>query len=164
MRQDNSNLKPTDDREVILSLTIIAAFFKLGACKDLWQVLHTSGAIISGSSALSRICNNNIIPGDLDLYVSKFGNFEVLRHFLALNEYASLVTAPDTENPYSGSMISSMETFHHHSGRTVQIVYSSNHSALAPVLEFDTTLLMNFISADNIVCLYSDLTLNEIGK
>ncbi len=165
LRKEDTNFSTMDNGEVIESLTTIAAFFKLGTCEDLRQVLRTSSAVISGSSALSRLCSNNIIPGDLDLYVSRFDNFEVLRHFLALNEYASVVNAPNTDNLYPGSMISSMETFHHHhSGKTVQVIYSTNHSALAPVLEFDTTLLMNFINADNIVCLYPDLTMNEIGE
>ena len=105
-------------------------------------------------------------PNDLDFYVRKFADCQAFRKYLFSMEY-SLLLEPDAplDSRYSSRLIERVETFHHSKKpRGIQVVYSFSQAALAPILDFDSTLLMNFVSADCIVSFHPDLTLQNMGK
>ncbi|KAH6909731.1 hypothetical protein BKA70DRAFT_1425458 [Coprinopsis sp. MPI-PUGE-AT-0042] len=49
---------------------------------------------------------------------------------------------------------------HQKYGTRVKIVHATTNSSLPPILTFSTTLVMNWITHDTVVCAYPDLTLN----
>lgn len=154
-----------DTDEVISSLTVLGTYFCLIESGDLRETMKHTGALISGSAVLQRITGDDWVPKDLDFYVSKYADFEALRSFLACNGYLSVMEdVVNVSSVYTSGLIQNVETFHHStSRRVIQVIYSSNYSAFAPILAFDSTLLMNYIGADRIVCVYPDLTINRIG-
>lgn len=148
-------------------LSNLSGYFRLRGTLDLRHALRISGAVISGSAALLAICRANFLPNDLDLYVSEFDDFNMLREFLSSCGYASVMerrTGPSSSQ-YSTKFISRVETFtNEKQTRVIQVIYSVRHAAIAPILNFHSTLLMNYVSAENVVCLYPTLTLIREGK
>lgn len=106
------------------------------------------------------------MPNDIDFYIGLNNDSEPLRHLLSSCNYAQLL---ETENPltqqYTGRSIKRVDTYHHDTElRRIHVIYTSSQSPLAPILDFDSTLLMNYISADNLVSLYPSHVIASLGK
>ncbi|KAH6902988.1 hypothetical protein BKA70DRAFT_1433961 [Coprinopsis sp. MPI-PUGE-AT-0042] len=85
------------------------------------------------------------------------------------------IISMSTRNQYGGDedfhssfvIPSSIEAFYHldheETGYRVSIVQSRSMSAIAPILGYHSTILMNWISWDGISCLYPALTMDYLG-
>ena len=136
--------------------SLAAPFFSSGTI--LQEILRTCDAVISGSSALHfllPITTTTWKPNDLDLYVPHRYMRELTIRLQNLG-YQQLPLNPHTS--YSSPHILAVHKFALRE-KIIDVIMSSTSAAFSPIFLFDSTAVMNFISADEIFSAYPDLTL-----
>ncbi|KAI5982957.1 hypothetical protein EDD15DRAFT_2110694, partial [Pisolithus albus] len=149
---------------------LVRAYLKLRVCAVgeryfsggavLFHMLHTCDAIISGSTALHILLPEDgtpWIPRDLDLYVPEATSGRLLSQ-LALEGYTSAGDVDLTMPGYPHGQ-ASRQVVLTKGAKAIDIIVSSTCSAIGPILQFHSTAVMNFISADTIFSCYPSLTL-----
>ncbi|TEB16196.1 hypothetical protein FA13DRAFT_1650826 [Coprinellus micaceus] len=147
-------------------------------------MMRSTGAILSGSAALQVVSPSlSWKPSDLDFYcgfndvqdvIYCFAgeSYEVSMAFDAPYDCKKFYTyAPASARPTnfearfrSNSCIQKVYTLvHRESEITINVIQSRSPASAAPLAFFHSTLVMNFVSADGVVCAYPDLTLSSQG-
>jgi hypothetical protein len=126
--------------------------------------------IISGSAALHALMACPWPINDVDLYCGR-GSVPAVAEFLQEHGYMNLAPVDvdgdaGASDPYlSLRTVRSVRSFCHSAHRTkIDIIESNTGSCVAPLLEFHSTPVMNWIAHDGIVSLYPDLTMQLRGK
>ncbi|KAG6849243.1 hypothetical protein H0H93_010125 [Arthromyces matolae] len=133
---------------------LLLAHFDLDG--EFLDVLHETGAVISGSSALSVINPSTFQPGDLDLYVS-WEYTQVLLDRLTNTYQMTIIPRPSVpkyeEHPGPISAVYTLQ----HGVHKVDIIESRNY-AMMPIFSFHSTAVMNCITSTSLFCAYPHLT------
>lgn len=149
------------------------------------QVMRLTGAVISGSWALAFIMGlgdgENWLPKDLDLYVAGGQACKILLgHLMECHDYdllggyytddiqgIAVPLQPPLLYTFSQGAIKCVfrlerQRFNESTGEVVvqyiDVIQSKTDQALDPILGFDQTCVMNWISATGIFCAYPSLT------
>ncbi|KAI5981833.1 hypothetical protein EDD15DRAFT_2182588 [Pisolithus albus] len=142
--------------------TVGALYFENG--KDLFDMLRTFDAVISGSTALHLLLpkrGTSWTPNDLDLYVPLHTSVELLQR-LQWEGYAIASQHPTNVAHYSYSHVHEVVVLCK-GQRKIDMVISKTATALSPIFQFHSTAVMNFVSADTVFCSYPRLTLQGLS-
>ncbi|KAF8451063.1 hypothetical protein L210DRAFT_3386289 [Boletus edulis BED1] len=121
------------------------------------QLLRHMGAVVSGSAALQILFaleNMAWSANDLDLYVLSQRRQPLVDFFETSGFTPSLLHC---SHPYCDGSICTIQSFYC-GGHKVDLIKSKIDSALSPIFEFHSTMLMNYILADSIFSAYPSLT------
>ncbi|KAG2155404.1 hypothetical protein DEU56DRAFT_750968 [Suillus clintonianus] len=118
------------------------------------KVLDRTGSLVSGSSALSLVQAEAeaVVTQDLDFYVTESFEAEVVKHFKENEGYVSkqdVVKKPE----YDSSAISKIIKLAN-GDKKIDIITTHWTCAIAPILQFHSTAVMNYVTAQSIVSLY----------
>ncbi|KAG2145275.1 hypothetical protein DEU56DRAFT_754131 [Suillus clintonianus] len=118
------------------------------------ELLDRTGTVISGSSALSLVQPKRraIVVRDLDVYTTEKFEDEVLKHFVEKERYEKKLEVP-RKTEYESTAITKIYKLQN-GQKQVDVIVSDWSCTLAPILEFHSTAVMNYITARSIVCLY----------
>ncbi|KAH6886134.1 hypothetical protein BKA70DRAFT_1123293 [Coprinopsis sp. MPI-PUGE-AT-0042] len=134
-------------------------------------MMKEQDVIISGSAALHVLMGCTWSVNDVDLYCSQ-GRVQPVTEFLQQHGYTLLApaeigeeSAVTHEEYVSLRTVGSICSFRHSVHQTkVDLIESSTCSCIAPLLEFHSTPVMNWIVFDGVVSLYPELTMELRGK
>ncbi|KAF6750462.1 hypothetical protein DFP72DRAFT_1072185 [Ephemerocybe angulata] len=126
------------------------------------NMMRTTGSVLGGSAALSMIHPNTLVPCNLDFYCP-LGNAGLVLDFFKARGYHDLsFGGRDPVSPGMGVKrvytLGSLETL-----QGVNVVESLSLSPLVPILYSPTTLVMNYVSSEAVVCCYPALTTAKKG-
>ena len=142
--------------------TMAGRFFtNITAFSKMLTDLH---AVVSGSAALHLMLApkaTNWTPRDLDIYVSYTHEISIYARMLDFGYFIVQEQDPD-ETLYIDSLIKQVTTFFN-GNRKVQIMLTKTSTAFAPIFEFHSTAVMNFVSPRHLFSTYPDLTLNGLS-
>ncbi|KAG1753296.1 hypothetical protein EDB19DRAFT_1627122 [Suillus lakei] len=118
------------------------------------KVLDCTGSLVSGSSALSLVQAEAqaIMTQDMDFYVTEPFEAEVARHFKDKEGYVSKQDVKKKPE-YDSSAISKIIKLAK-GDKKIDVITTHWTCAIAPILQFHSTAVMNYITAQSIVCLY----------
>ncbi|KAG1844559.1 hypothetical protein C8R48DRAFT_735493 [Suillus tomentosus] len=127
------------------------------------QLLKFTDSIVSGSTALNLIMpqSQHFATHDVDIYVTEKYEHVVVEYLKHQEEY----TVADKINPkaeYDDSAIARIYKLEN-GGKKIDIIVTHRECAIAPVLQFHSTVVMNYITADDIVCMYPKWTCDRKG-
>ncbi|KAH6903574.1 hypothetical protein BKA70DRAFT_1110727 [Coprinopsis sp. MPI-PUGE-AT-0042] len=135
------------------------------------KLLQKLRAYVSGSTVLANI-NDEVWPcGDMDIYVPPSGSEELRSYLLSTGQHRLwkevVLRGRDEEDlpdPYLRmSGIAKIWYFKHKGGKDINVIVTSTRSALIPIIDFHSTIVMNFITYFGIVSLYGRPTGNHYG-
>ncbi|TEB24047.1 hypothetical protein FA13DRAFT_1714959 [Coprinellus micaceus] len=158
--------------------------FRLSPSRTL-RMMRRTKTVISGSAALKTIDACGWDANDLDFYSPKeevqsvLSWFETHRYRIvrscksyslyppaACDPPGRRYTTPEVAFVQLGAnnCIETVFTLQHElSGDKINVIQSKSSSAVAPIAFFHSTIVMNFISSDTVVCGYPSLTLRGQG-
>jgi hypothetical protein len=156
--------------------------FQLNPSRTLRMMSRTK-TVLSGSAALKTIDACQWEVNDMDFYCPKQEVQNVLswferHHYRVVQRCKSYSYTPAAYDPLRGHCNTSevflqlganncIETVftlqHEQSGDKLNVIQSKSSSAVAPIAFFHSTIVMNFISSDTVVCGYPSLTLHGKG-
>ncbi|KAG2738970.1 hypothetical protein P692DRAFT_20841582 [Suillus brevipes Sb2] len=118
------------------------------------SVLDRTGTIVSGSSALTLVQAEAgaIMMGDMDVYATEMFEEEVMKYFKDKEGYLSIQDVV-RKNQYDSSAISKIHKLMK-GDKKIDLIITDWTSAIAPILQFHSTAVMNYITAQSVVCLY----------
>ena len=124
--------------------------------KSLQAIMATTGAVISGSTALAILLGGEFVPQDLDIYVNTKG-FTAILGFLMDHGYHMVIPYPHYKKKYSNSKrILTLKR----DGEKIDLIGTEVH-VLTAITEFHSTAVMNYIAFYGIVCLYPEWTMRR---
>ena len=129
--------------------------FHFASVNSVRDAMAQSGAIISGSAALSVLQPQKTGPHDIDFYVPPKGSTQLLIFVLA---HGYKLTP--REGYYSAQIV--LKLVHPVSASRIDIVVPAKNVVLE-VTNFHSTVVMNYVAYYGIVCLYPSWTLNRVG-
>lgn len=139
-----------------------AQYFRTGAA--LFDMLRSCDAVVSGSTALRILMPDVGIPwspSDLDIYLPRHTLTVMLRR-MQHEGYTIIAEPPVKRSGYNYSHVSRVLVVGN--GQcTVDLVVSRTSTALSPIFQFHSTVVMNFVSADTVFCGYPTLTLRGLS-
>lgn len=139
-----------------------AQYFRTGAA--LIDMLRSCDAVVSGSTALRILMPDVGIPwspSDLDIYLPRHTLTVMLRR-MQHEGYTIIAEPPVKRSGYNYSHVSRVLVVGN--GQcTVDLVVSRTSTALSPIFQFHSTVVMNFVSADTVFCGYPTLTLRGLS-
>ncbi|KAG1839108.1 hypothetical protein DFJ58DRAFT_630013, partial [Suillus subalutaceus] len=91
-------------------------------------------------------------PRDMDVYITEKFETEVLNHFKEKEGY-ECTQEMVTKTEYESSTICKIHKLVR-GEKQVNVIVTDWRCALAPILQFHSTAVMNYITASSIVCLY----------
>ncbi|KAG1812784.1 uncharacterized protein BJ212DRAFT_1199556, partial [Suillus subaureus] len=128
-------------------------------------LLQSTGAVISGSSALNIVQAKQgaVNINDLDVYTT-LPKFEQLLNFFEESEGYKVTDhfCHPPPGPYNNTGIAKLIRLQKRTQK-VDIIVTNLTLAAAPIFQFHSTVIMNFISAECIFCAYPMWTLNMAG-
>ncbi|KAJ3518796.1 hypothetical protein NMY22_g13503 [Coprinellus aureogranulatus] len=160
--------------------------FHLDPSKTL-RMMGRTKTVLSGSAALKVVGGGEWEANDMDFYCPKDGDDDVVAHFktqgyevednIASDSFASdAIYEPDPEPETwlevnktrrilgANNCIKKVLTLKNKTHNTkINVIESRSTSGVAPISFFHSTLVMNFVSGDSVVCGYPELTLNGKG-
>ncbi|KAG2151978.1 hypothetical protein BD769DRAFT_1658425 [Suillus cothurnatus] len=121
---------------------------------DLNALLNRTGSVVSGSCALSLVQAEReaIIPKDMDIYTTEKFETEVLDH-LKNKEGYECIKEKVKKTDYDNTAISRVHKLVREE-QQVDVITTHWTCALAPILQFHSTAVMNYVTARSIICLY----------
>ena len=128
------------------------------------RMLTNLHAVVSGSAALHLMLApkaTSWTPHDLDIYVSYRHEISIYARMLDFG-YVVVQEQDADETLYIDSFIKQVITFFDGT-RKVQIMLTKTSTAFAPIFEFHSTAVMNFVSPSHLFSAYPDLTLNGLS-
>ncbi|KAH6891944.1 hypothetical protein BKA70DRAFT_1119350 [Coprinopsis sp. MPI-PUGE-AT-0042] len=132
-------------------------------------LLRDLGGYISGSAALASIPgHNSFTPNDLDLYFPKEAAEDVLDFFLSTRRGSfTFERGVGLCDKPSGTSIPGVSRIWWltvaQTTKNINIILTSTRSALAPILGFHSTIVMNVICYFGVISLYAKPTRYGIG-
>ena len=133
--------------------------------KQFFEIMCTCDAVISGSVALHFLPatnQTNWTPTDLDLYMPK-ANVHQLVSLLGDHGYQVVHQGEVDNSPYTHSNIHTMVSLSNNSIRKIDVVVSKRVAAAAPIFQFHSTIVMNFVSPSRYFCAYPALTFHGLS-
>ncbi|PVG03866.1 hypothetical protein CPB86DRAFT_778963 [Serendipita vermifera] len=129
----------------------------------LLDTMRETGSIISGSSVLWLVdgMNRAWTPGDLDIYAPE-GMTRHMIQFLHEDGYTT-VLGGQFNNPYLKFNHLHSVTKLKNGDASIDVMESSNSSAIHPLTAFHVTAVMNYLTADSITMLYPKLTFSRLA-
>ena len=128
------------------------------------HMLSQLRAVVSGSAALHFMLPPKLTdwtPKDLDIYAPYTHHISLYARMLDLGY--SITDEHDSDNPpYSDSLIKQVATLSNGTCK-VHVIFSKCETAFAPIFEFHSTAVMNFVSPHHIFSAYPDLTFNGLS-
>ena len=123
--------------------------------------MMATGAVISGSTALAVLFGGEFVPQDLDIYVNNRGMARILI-FLMNNGYQIVMPRPGhaLEKKYPASKI--ILTLKRDDGEKIDVIGMTDR-VLATIMDFHSTVVMNYISSYGIVSLYPEWMMQKNG-
>lgn len=121
-------------------------------------------AVVSGSAALHLMLPPKMTywtPQDLDIYAPNVHYISVCARMLSLG-YSIADEHERDPTPYTYSQVKEVLTFSDGTHK-VHVVFSKSMTAFAPIFEFHSTAVMNFVSPRHLFCAYPDLTFKELS-
>ncbi|KAG1893300.1 uncharacterized protein F5891DRAFT_985967 [Suillus fuscotomentosus] len=127
------------------------------------QLLKFTESIISGSNALNLIMpqSQQVVAHNIDVYTTEQYELVVVEYLKNQEGY----TVADKISPkpkYDGSAIARIYKLEN-GEKKIDIIVTHWKCVIAPVLQFHSTIVMNYITADDIVCMYPKWTCNRKG-
>ena len=123
------------------------------------EYLYWSGAIISGSTALHFCLNDeHWSPTDLDIYTTASG-FDRCIQYLQADNY----TIVGEHVPYGSGSCYSMVVKLARGSQAVNVIWSRERCASAPIAVFWSTIVMNGITSKGYFITYLKLTMGRRG-
>ncbi|KAG1721643.1 hypothetical protein EDB19DRAFT_1960764 [Suillus lakei] len=125
---------------------------------SLIALLDRTSTVISGSSALILILvqSQAIVVRDMDMYTTEKFEDEVLKHFVEKEGYEKKLEVPK-KTEYDSAAIAKIYKLQK-GQKQVDLIISDWSCAIAPILQFHSTAVINYITARSIVCLYPHWT------
>ncbi|TEB18776.1 hypothetical protein FA13DRAFT_1803064 [Coprinellus micaceus] len=176
-------LKPLARQALIERVNDIMELFHLRP-RVVLEMMESTGTVLSGSAALQVVSPSlSWKPSDLDFYCG-FNDVQDVVYCFAGESYEVSMTfdapyackkfytyAPASARPANfearfcaNSCIEKVYTLvHRESKLTINVIQSRSPASAAPLAFFHSTLVMNMVSANGVVCAYPDLTLNSKG-
>lgn len=155
-----------DPSVIIQTVFAILESFGFTSPRDVLAIMKSTKTYISGSVALLSLHPDTFAPNDIDFYVSSQGGQQFVEYVISLGFYQM----PFTSSTYNTGCIDKSIRFQKpsiphtlSSPHTINIIFSRTSCALQPIMEFHSTLLMNFIAWYGVVSLYPELTMNKTG-
>ncbi|PPQ65713.1 hypothetical protein CVT26_000331 [Gymnopilus dilepis] len=140
----------------------LARIFDLGDVDTLKQEMDEASCIISGSAALYVLHPHSFIPNDLDFYCPESSAPDI-QYALFQRGYTDHEDQT-RESHYPPPTIIAVHRYRKRGvRRSINLVVTRSENPLTAVVEFHSTLVMNAITADGILCLYPMLTLSGLG-
>ena len=132
--------------------------------RQFFEIMRTCDAVISGSIALHFLLaanETNWTPTDLDLYMPR-ANAQLLVSLLADHGYQVVHHGEVDNSPYTHSNIHTMLSLSN-GVHKIDIVISKRVAAAAPIFQFHSTIVMNFVSPSRYFCAYPALTFRGLS-
>ncbi|KAG1734241.1 uncharacterized protein EDB91DRAFT_1084144 [Suillus paluster] len=128
-------------------------------------LLQGTGAVVSGSCALNLVQARQgaVAINDLDIYTT-LQNFKDFVQFFTETEHYTVIRNINhpPPGPYNSSGMAKLFRLQNN-GRNVDIIVTNLSSAISPIFQFHSTIVMNFISAEAVFCAYPGWTLDMAG-
>ncbi|KAG1859901.1 hypothetical protein C8R48DRAFT_774615 [Suillus tomentosus] len=128
-------------------------------------LLQGTGAVVSGSCALNLVQAREgaVAINDLDVYTT-IQNFDEFVRFFTETEHYTMKRNfhRPPPGPYNTTGIAKLFRLENN-GRNVDIIVTNLSSAISPIFQFHSTVVMNFISAEAVFCAYPGWTLDGTG-
>lgn len=116
-------------------------------------------AVVSGSLALKFFEGEAAWEcHDMDLYVPKTARNTVMQYLKDMEGYTEVPGDKRAGHVYEADVVVTEVVVMKKDVKRIDIVVSGNHMAVAPVFQFHTTTVMNFISGDGFFSAYPQLT------
>ncbi|KAG2133027.1 hypothetical protein DEU56DRAFT_757246 [Suillus clintonianus] len=118
------------------------------------EIMDITGTVISGSSALSLVQAETeaVNAKDLDVYTTEGFEDDVVKHFKEKENYIGVQNIV-RQQQYDSSAITKIIKLEKR-GKKVDIIVTHWSCAIAPIIQFHTTCVMNYITSRSLVCLY----------
>ncbi|KAI6156794.1 hypothetical protein BKA82DRAFT_75165, partial [Pisolithus tinctorius] len=139
---------------------VCTPFFQ--STKHLKNILSACDAVVSGSVALRMVLPSNTCnwqSSDLNIYVPHHNHVQ-LYNLLCKHNYIIVCNGRMNIENYSPSTIYTVTTFRN-GQKLINVIISRSASALSPIFQFHSMVMMNFFSADSLYCAYPSLTLRH---
>ncbi|KAI5994668.1 hypothetical protein EDD15DRAFT_2165720 [Pisolithus albus] len=131
---------------------------------DLLDIIRCCDTVISGSTALHLLLpeyGTPWTPSDLDIYVPQ-RNTDMLLKLVTRQGYEVIVEPPVRRVGYTYTHVNRVVILSN--GRQcVDVIVSRTRTALSPIFQFHSTVVMNFISGDTMFSSYLALTLRHLS-
>ncbi|KAG1836196.1 hypothetical protein DFJ58DRAFT_847082 [Suillus subalutaceus] len=126
------------------------------------DLMERTGTVVSGSSALHLFQPkpNVLRLQDLDVYATEEFSQKVLNHFKDDEEY-EVTNTVKWRRDYNSSAISRVHKLEKN-GKLVDVIITNWASAIIPVLQYHSTIVMNYMTAHTFISLYPEWT--KAGK
>jgi len=147
---------------MLKTLALLMNHFKLD-WKVMQAVMLMTGAVISGSAALSVLHVGEFVPQDLDVYVTLKNMVTVLVY---LEEQGYSVQIPlhnSTINGYMKLAIILTLPVKNDTGDKIDLVATTEPHVTHAIMQFHSTCVMNYISYYGIICMYPKWTMRKQG-
>ena len=130
---------------------------------SLRAILASTGAVISGSTALAVLLGGEFIPQDLDIYVNA-EKFNAMLAFLINHGYQVVTPRPGYEHKKRYADAKNILTLQHDGeGEKIDLIGTTDAHVLTTITRFHSTSVMNYIAFYGIVCLYPEWTMRKKG-
>ncbi|KAJ7195569.1 hypothetical protein C8J57DRAFT_1634023 [Mycena rebaudengoi] len=124
----------------------------------LLRILSTTRSVISGSVPLTVICGGIFVPADLDIYVPASQEETLLLLLEDHFGFKDLASYPATDYENNCEVDTARRLHSSEQVRTINVMTCAGESAIQPIFNFHSTLVMNFISSQGLYCAYPLLT------
>jgi hypothetical protein len=128
------------------------------------SILRMTGGVISGSSVLFVMKIGTFKPDDIDFFVNKFNGRKFMRWIQAWSEYHVEEPEIRLDEIYPTRMFTTAHRLKiEGKPGSINVVVSNTSSAIQPIFDFHSTIVMNFINPFGIACAYPRLTFDHRG-
>jgi len=148
------------------ALEVLCTLFGFGSPPVLLLVLKATNTILSGSAALLLVHPGLFDAKDLNFYTANEGDNPTLRYFLESCGYEAVPAHADVVRTFYSDSVRSILAYRRVVGSVsthVSVVFVYPPTPVAAVVEFHSTLVMNYLSWYGMVVLYPELTLFRQG-
>ncbi|KAG1855295.1 hypothetical protein F4604DRAFT_1685776 [Suillus subluteus] len=131
---------------------------------DQWvNIMDRTGTVISGSTTLGLVQAKagSVTSQDMDVYATQTFEKEILVHLKegeGYNEVREVVRQPD----YDGSAIKKIYKLEKEE-KKIDVIVMHWTCTIAPILQFHTTSIMNYVTTCKLMCLYPCWTCDNKG-
>jgi len=123
-------------------------------------MMIASGAVISGSAALSILHPDRFDINDLDFFVTAKG-YPILLAFVLDHGYKVDIRGVQSADYADVNVV--LTLVHAASKASINIVASTDSHVVGTITQFHSTIVMNYIAFYSIVCLYPTWTMKNAG-
>jgi len=148
------------------ALEVLCTLFGFGSPPLLLLVLKSTNTILSGSAALLLIHPGLFHAKDLNFYTADDDDNPTLGYFLESCGYEAVPTPADVVRTFYSDSVRSILAYRRTVGSVsthISVVFVYPPTPVAAVVEFHSTVVMNFLTWYGLVVLYPELTLFRQG-